>query len=320
MAVITYRTFRNWDPPALVDLWNTSVSGRGSARGIWVQDLDRLILSKPYFDPAGIILAENGARAVGFVHAGFGAGDGNSALSRRFGVITMLLVAPKYRRQGIGRELVRRAETYLRTSGSQVIYAGSVQPLNPFYLGLYGGSELPGILQSDEAVHHLFQSLGYRPADECLVLQRNLQHPVGLTNARARAWARRLEFRVEPQPVPSDWWSACQFSCIEDTLFELLLRSSGQTVARAVGWEIQPLAQAWGVDAVGITRVEVHADYRNQGLGTCLMIQVLRHYRHRLLALAEVQTMAHNQAAQRLYQRLGFTEVDRGIVYRAASK
>ena len=70
--MITYRSFRNWDPPTLVALWNSGVSGRGAARAIDVQDLDRLVLSKPYFDPQGITLAQDDGRPVGFVHAGFG--------------------------------------------------------------------------------------------------------------------------------------------------------------------------------------------------------------------------------------------------------
>ena len=314
--MITYRSFRNWDPPTLVALWNSSISGRGAAHSIEVADLDRLVFSKPYFDPRGITIAEDHGQPVGFVHAGFGAND-QGQLCRDYGVVAMLVVTPTHRRRGIARELVRRAEEYLRTGGSTVIYAGSMHPLDPFYLGLYGGSELPGILKSDAAAHQLFQSLGYRAVDECLVLQLPLVRPLVLTDAKYRAWTRRVDFCVNPEPSAPDWWSACQYASLEHAYFELRLKEGGAVLARARGWEMYPLQKAWNSEAVGIVDVQVEEGYRGQGLGTYLMAQILKHYRENGLTLAEVQTMARNQAACRLYQRLGFQEVDRGVIYRA---
>src|SRR5262245_34637977 len=101
-------------------MWNASISGRGAAHAIDVADLDRLVFSKPYFDPRGITLAEEEGHAVGFVHAGFGADD-EGQLSRDYGVIAMLVVVPSHRRRGIARDLVRRAEDYLRAGGGSTL-------------------------------------------------------------------------------------------------------------------------------------------------------------------------------------------------------
>lgn len=314
--MITYRSFRNWDPPTLVALWNSSIAGRGAAHSIEVADLDRLVFSKPYFDPRGITIAEEDGHPVGFVHAGFGAND-QGQLCRDYGVIAMLVVTPTHRRRGIARELVRRAEDYLRANGSTVIYAGSMHPLDPFYLGLYGGSELPGILKSDAAAHPLFQSLGYRAVDECLVMQLSLDRPLVLTDQKCRAWARRVEFRVNSDPPAADWWKACQFASLDHAYFELRLKEGGAMVARARGWEMDPMQKTWHSQAVGIVDMQVEPEYRGQGLGTYFTAQILKHYRENGLTLAEVQAMTRNQAACRLYQRLGFQEVDRGVIYRA---
>ena len=42
-----------------------------------------------------------------------------------------------------------RARTTCAAAAPAVLYAGGINPLNSFYLGLYGGSEIPGVLQSD---------------------------------------------------------------------------------------------------------------------------------------------------------------------------
>jgi ribosomal protein S18 acetylase RimI-like enzyme len=315
--VISYRTFRNWDPPALVALWNANAAGRGTAPHVDVDDLDRLVFAKAYFDPKGLIVCEDDGRTVGFVHAGFGASSDSSGLSREVGVIAMLLVAASHRRRGIGRELVRRAEQYLRGCGSTVIYAGGMHPVDPFYLGLYGGSEMPGILRSDSTAHAIFTSLGYRAADECLVLERDLGAPLVVTNPGARRWARQVEVCVDLTPQAANWWSAWRYSPFEYAQFTATLLGTQQIVARAGAWEIFPLQEAWGAEAIGIVDVHVEPDFRNQGLGSHLVVQLLRHYRCNGLTLAEVQTMPRNVAAVRLYERLGFVEVDRGVIYRA---
>ena len=98
------------------------------------------------------------------------------------------------------------------------------------------------------------------------------------------------------------------------------MRSTDQVLARATGWEIFPLEKSWGADAVGIVGVEVEPEFRRQGIGVLLVTQILRHYRDNGLTLAEVQTMARNQAARKLYHRLGFEEIDRGVVYRAGGR
>ena len=55
-----------------------------------------------------------------------------------------------------------------------MLYAGGIRPLNAFYLGLYGGSELAGVLDSEPKAQHLFKSLGYREIDRSLALHRSL--------------------------------------------------------------------------------------------------------------------------------------------------
>src|SRR5262249_1931893 len=123
-AVIDYRSFRNGDPPAVVRLWNECFTGRGAARLRSPTLLEYFSFAKPYFDPTGRILAGDDGRPVGFAHAGFGPTADGAGLSTEAGVTCVLGVLPDYRRRGIGSELLRRGEAYLRGRGARELYAG----------------------------------------------------------------------------------------------------------------------------------------------------------------------------------------------------
>src|SRR5262249_29229869 len=148
--VISYRTFRNDDPPRLLELWNGCFTGRGAAELRGTMLLEYLTFAKPYFDPAGLILAESdGGAAVGFAHAGFRPAADQKGVDTSLGVLSALGVLPEHRGQGVGGELLRRAEAYLAGRGAKAVVAGPLGWLNPFTFALYGGSQGPGVLDSD---------------------------------------------------------------------------------------------------------------------------------------------------------------------------
>ena len=159
---IGYRPFRNADPSALAEIWRSQPPERGLVQPMSADLFEHMVLSKPYFENQGLIVAVEGQRPVGFVHAAFGPSDDGQRLSTQLGVTCLVMVRLDYQRKGIGAELLARGEAYLRGRGAHVLYAGSIQPLNGFYLGLYGGSELPGVLDSAPRAQYLFKSQGYR--------------------------------------------------------------------------------------------------------------------------------------------------------------
>ena len=68
---------------------------------------------RPAMTADGLILATDEDKLVGMVHAGFGTNDTQTGLMLESGGICLILVHPEYRRKGIGRELVSRAEDYM---------------------------------------------------------------------------------------------------------------------------------------------------------------------------------------------------------------
>ena len=167
--VISYRHFRNGDPPQLLQLWHSCGLGRGAAFGITCDALDLLVFSVQYFDPRGLFVALDGERVVGFAHAGFGSNDTGSDISPQLGVICAVMVHPDYRRQGIGRQLIANAEEYLRAAGTIQPQAGSTPARDPFYRLLYGGVEAAGFLESDPLAAPFFTALGYAPHERRFV-------------------------------------------------------------------------------------------------------------------------------------------------------
>jgi ribosomal protein S18 acetylase RimI-like enzyme len=314
--VVQYRRFRNNDPPGLVEIWNHAFTGRGAVQMRSSYPLERFAFAKAYFDPAGLVVAVDDDVRVGFAHAGFGPNATQSALSYESGVTCAIGVRPSHRRRGIGSELLRRCEQYLRERGARSIYAGPMSPLNPFYLGLYGGSEMPGFLASDDAAGPFFEDRGYKPYDTCVVFQRRLDQPITIADGRFPSLRRQFELRVTPRTGTTSWWQECVLGPLEPLEFRLEEVPNRRLAARAEVWEMETFSWTWGLPSVGIIDVEVRDNLRRQGVGKFLVANVLRYLQEQYFGLAEVQTPERNQSAVKLFRSLGFEQVDVGRMYR----
>src|SRR5262249_38307850 len=140
--------------------------------------LERFVFSKPIFDPSGLFVAHEEGRCVGFAHAAMSQACSVQSELEPVGVICLIGVRPSHQRQGIGSELLRRSEEYLRKQGAKTLRGGPHWPHNPFYLGLYGGCDSPGFLASDIRAEPFFTRHSYRPVSKILVMQRVLDHTI----------------------------------------------------------------------------------------------------------------------------------------------
>jgi ribosomal protein S18 acetylase RimI-like enzyme len=313
--VIQYRTFRNPDPPGLVAVWNGCFTGRATVPLRVTALIEYFTFAKPYFDPQGLILAEDGGRIVGFAHAGFGPTDDGSKLDLARGITCSLGVLPPYRRHGIGTELLRRIEGYLRQHGAQELHAGPQAPWNPFTFGLYGGANSPGFLDTDTLARPFFEKHGYRAENPCLVLQRSLQRVHLPADPRYAAFRQRFEIHASPFRARS-WWQECVLGPIEMVEYRLVERANGQILAHAVLWELDTFNAIWNEHAVGLLELEVDPAWRRQGLGKFLLSQILRHLQEQFFSLIEMQVPQDNIPGANLLRGLGFTQVDVGHRFR----
>jgi ribosomal protein S18 acetylase RimI-like enzyme len=313
--VVQYRHFRNTDPPGLVALWNECFTGRGVVRLRHSTPLEYHVFAKPYFDPAGLILAEDEGVPVGFVHAGFGPNEAGTSVSTAAGVICVLGVRPAYRRRGIGSDLLRRAESYLRGRGAAALYAGQIYPFTPFYFGLYGGSDMPGFLTSDAQADPFFTHRGYAVYQTSQVLQRRLDRPLSLADTRFTACRTRFEFRMEQRRSVGTWWHEASQGFVEPFDFRLEEKPASQFVAHASVWEMEGFSWRWNQPAIGLTEIEVRPDLRRQGVAKYLLAQILRYLQDQFFGIVEVQILEPNEVAMRLCLSLGFETVDIGRAY-----
>ncbi|MCE9526733.1 MAG: hypothetical protein K8R36_11845 [Planctomycetales bacterium] len=313
--MIRYRPFQNWDPPALAEIWRSQPPLHGRMQGLTPRILEELVFSRPYFDRQGLIVAVDEDRPVGFVHAGFGGSDDLASLDKSLGTTCQLLVAPHEQRAQIQADLLHASEEYLRSSGVRQIFGGSAFPVNPFYLGLYGGSRLPGVLASDLEQTALFQNAGYRERERRVLLNRSLANFRCPVDRRLMQLRRRCEVAAVHDVTPDNWWESCVWMHANWTRYELRFKDSEDALISATFWEIVPLSKSWGVQAAGIVRVEDTAETRTEGMTTFLLAEALLDLQRNGATVIETQAFAKDASLLALFKELGIAAYDEGVLF-----
>jgi GNAT superfamily N-acetyltransferase len=314
--VIHYRAFLNGDPPRLAEIWRGCAGRGGLAQPISTAMIEQIVLAKQYFDREGVVLAFDDDRPIGFAHAGFGPNETETSLSTDLGVTLLVLVVPHPDQQAVSARLLERSEEYLRRRGAKVLYGGGIRPLNPFYWGLYGGSEPPGVLDSDGESQALFTAHAYREIDRTVVLHRDLASFRPLVDRQQMQIRRGADVEVIADPPAASWWDACVMSPYDRIQFRLRPRNAAEPIASAVFWNMEPLATGRGVRTGGLIDVQVAPPFQRQGYATYLLGEAMRQLQDEGFAAIEAQTMIHNAASLAMYRKLGFQQADSGAVYR----
>jgi ribosomal protein S18 acetylase RimI-like enzyme len=285
-----------------------------------VHELDVHAFGSVIFEAAGLIVAEREGRIVGFVHAGFGpelpvAATRPLQLCYELGTVAMLLVEPGLDDPELASGLLTAAERYLHARGTQVIYAGSLFPLNPFYWGLYGGSEGAGILSGHQAFHRTLIALDYEPVGSTVLLAADLSKTEP-REPRAAVIRRQTQCEWTEDALPAHWWEALALGEFALTRVRLLSKSDGAELARAATWDMCWFGRKDGSVRVGLIDLEVAPQHRRKGYGRFLVGEILRRARESLASAVEVQTASTNQPALALYASLGFEPIDHATLYR----
>jgi len=314
--MLQFRRFRNTDPPWITEIWRSRAGDPGLLQPVSVDLFEQLIFGKLHFDYAGLILALEDGRPVGFAHASFGPDAAGHRISTETGVTCVMVVRPDCDEATVASGLLDQCETYLRQHGAKVLYGGGVFPLSPFYAGLYGGCELPGVLESDKVSRDLYPARGYAAVDRTFLFQRELRSfraPVDRQQVQCR---RRLLAQVLMDPPARNRWEALTAGDFDSTRFELVPRGGGPQVAYAV-----VRATEWGNVSrsgriAGLVDLFVEPASRRQGLATHLMGELARVLSGQGVAFVETMSLERNDALVQFCRKLGFQQIAEGVVYR----
>jgi len=313
--MIEFRCFRNCDPPRLADIWRAADLGPCAVQPMTAALLESAVFSKPYFDREGLIVALDGERAVGFAHAAFGPSGDRSRLDTTTGTTLLVVVVPHPEREAIAAGLIARCEDYLRRRGAAVLLGGGSPELGGFYLGLYGGADIPGILDSSPSMQAAFHRAGYEVADRIVVLRRQLVGFRPPVNRLQLAIRRATTLSGIDEPSRRTWWEAANTTGI--ALRRYMLRNeAGDQLGSATFWDMQPLASAWGVAAAGLLDVGIEGPRRRQGLAGFLVAEALHDLAAEGVAVVEAQVSESNTAALSLFGKLGFAPLEMGSIFR----
>lgn len=312
--MIDFRCFRNDDPPRLADAWRCADLGPAAVQPMTSALLESCVFSKPYFDRAGLLVALDGPRVVGFAHAGFGPNAARTSLDTSVGTTMMVVVVPHERQEDISAGLLTRCEGYLRSRGARTILGGGAPMLGGFYRGLYGGADVPGILDSSAVMRAVFEHAGYVVADRIAVLRRALARFRPPVNRLQVAVQRATRLSVVEEPPRRSWWEAAVTTGLALRRY-VLANLAGETLGTATFWDMQPLASCLGVTAAGLLDVDIEGQRRRQGLASYLVSRAMHDLAQEGVAVVETHVAASNAAASSLFEKLGYEAATYGTIY-----
>ncbi|MFM7034456.1 MAG: GNAT family N-acetyltransferase [Planctomycetia bacterium] len=313
--MIEFRCFRNDDPPRLADVWRSAELGPSAMQPMTSALLEAAVFSKPYFDREGLIVAVDGERTVGFAHAGFGPTADRRGIDPRIGTTLLVVVVPHAEHDAIGDGLLQRTESFLRSRGATTILGGGSSAMRSFYLGLYGGSDLPGILDSSPGMQSAFRRAGYGVAERIAVVRRRLSGFRPPVNRLQLAIRRNTVMRVIDEPGRRTWWEAATTTGIALRRYELRNQAE-ELLGAASFWDMQPLSSAWGVTAAGLMHVDIVGLRRRQGLAKYLVAEAMHDLADEGVSLVEAHVSDANTAAMKLFESLGFEAAEHGSIFR----
>lgn len=314
--MLTYRKFRNSDPPAITALWRSRAGQPGLLQPVSPDLFEHLVFAKLCFDRDGLVLAHDDDRLVGFAHAGFGPNADESSFSTETGVTCVVVTDPNCAEAEVANGLLDRCEQYLRGRGAKVLYGGGLRPLCPFYVGLYGACELPGILDSDAVARQVLAARGYQEVERTVLFRRELNGFESQVDRQQMQVRRQMQVEVTEDAPTRTWWEASTVGAFDLTRFDLVGRSGGAPVATALFRAMEAVGTVSVARAVGLISLSVDAACQRRGLAKFLLNEAFRQFLRQGITQVEAQTVESNIAALGVLTKLGLQESGRGGVWK----
>lgn len=301
------REYRDTDLPKLVETWNACFVGCPNYVRVGEGDLRRRVLDQPGFDRRGVLIAGDGVRLLGFVHFGPRLEWHDSLAwgprSRDEGHV-YALVAPETERSLIA-ELLAAAEERLAAGGARRVLLGPswVYGVQPFYNGIAGAYEIPGLSVTRRAVVELAEARSYRLVAEYGTPELDLSGPDPLRRLAEVAGGLRAQAR--------EWGLRAHRRLIEERYFPnrmLVELARGGEVVATTAYGVWPEYLRQNRRRLyGLTTVHVTAGWRGKGLGKLIMVEAMEAAVRDGAEAVHLHVWRGNEPAWGLYHRaLGF--------------
>lgn len=314
--MISFRSFRNTDPPLFTAIWRHRAEQLGLTYPVSPDVFEQLVFAKQYFDYAGLIFAFEDEQPIGFAHAGFGPNDKPYGIATEMGTTCLMMLKPACSEAEVSAGLLERSEQYLRDRGSKILYGGGMSPLNPFYLGLYGGSELPGVLDSDTIMRAVLESNRYREIERTRIMQVDLSRFESVIDRAQMQIRRQMVVESQIDAPTRTWWEACTLGEFELTRFEMVPKGGGPVVASVLFRSMEPTGMHITGRTAGLIHFEVDPAYRRRGYAVFLLSEAFRQFQRQGIVTVEAQTPETNVPAVNMYQKMKFQQIGGGGIFR----
>jgi GNAT superfamily N-acetyltransferase len=260
-----------------------------------------LVEPKVAFDPAGLLVALEDGRVVGWAHACVAAGSESGHDPHRLVPRIRMLIFPAHRLK-VGNALVAEATAWLRHStparnGARDLEAMHAKSGYPFYRGLWLGGEPMGPATMAH-VQVVLEVGGYKNTQESIFMTAELSAPP--SDAATSSPVEFIESSAEMKHAAMrESWTG-----FEPMRIQALV---GGEEAGSIGWVMLPhVADRLGALAMNIWSLGVRDRFRRQGIASALAARAIARAYALGARFGSVGTQLWNAPAHATYARFGF--------------
>ena len=293
---------------ALSALWNEIFRGAYKHAEVDEASLRSLTLRCSQFDREGSFVARAKGGPVGAVLS-YGARRFENDLYWHMivaGWIGAILVAPEWRRRGVGSRLLREAEGYHEGRGRLLVFAGGGEGIvTPFH----------GVEEEWEEARSFFRARGYRWVRRTCAVDLDLARyrpPEGVRQKEQALSAQGIEVRPAAAGDAEPYRTYLQelgYADWQET-FERWQARTDHTVLALLGGRVVGDCRDIHVGAegrAGYGNIVTHPEFRNRGIGTVMLARAVG--RARELGGTSMPLWTRPKTAERFYVKLGFEVV-----------
>lgn len=307
MSIVVRPYVPGQDDALWIDIQNRALNEYPECTPDTLRDFE-LHQQGPWFDPAGMMIAELDCRPAGCADAWI---DRNA--DEEHGYLEGPWVLPEFRRRGVGTALAGAAFTSLRARGkARVQLWHRDNPANVTFAGNLGFRCIRIFHSMSHDLKSMPRSVGEcrdaaiveRPADDATI------------ELECRLWNEsfREHFNYRPMTVAETGYMYRTARERNEWLFTLVAQFEGQPAGFLVGGSDPAEVKHRGRNIGGLYILGVLKPYRNRGIAKALLISGLERLKEHGMTEVELGVDTENvTGALHLYERLGFRTIRRRL-------